>query len=341
MAYQSIYTGAEIDRRLTDVDSKIPFPSPAYAGLFPMATAQGLVQWVPRGQPTQEQTRQAVEDYLGTHPVPVPSVYALGNAIINNGWNQLINPADYSNKVSVGITFTKGAGTTVTVSGTATGATYLDIQKTVNNNFVAGHKYAVRGMSGATSSTPHLRIRADGDVAARIYNPTIFTAGEYTASYLRLQVPEGYSGSGTYTFQCVDLTDVFGAGNEPGIDQFMQLFPDEYYPYATPGFGDLLWTNASPSTAFAGQDIALDASGYRYALLLYKSYLNQNEQSASLISLNGEWSRVTSEYNGVLRVRRFAKISTGIRIEGGKGINPYGTESADNNGIIPLYLYGR
>lgn len=74
MAYQSIYTGAEIDRRLTAVDGKIPFPSPAYAGLFPMATAQGGIQWVPRGQPTDAQTAAAISAWLAAHPEATTTV---------------------------------------------------------------------------------------------------------------------------------------------------------------------------------------------------------------------------------------------------------------------------
>ena len=72
--YQSIYKGAEIDRRLTDVDNRIPLPSPAYAGLFPMATAQGGIQWVPRGQPTDAQTAAAISAWLAAHPEATTTV---------------------------------------------------------------------------------------------------------------------------------------------------------------------------------------------------------------------------------------------------------------------------
>ena len=74
MAYQSIYKCAEIDRRLTDVDNRIALPSPAYAGLFPMATAQGGVQWVPRGQPTDAQTAAAISAWLAAHPEATTTV---------------------------------------------------------------------------------------------------------------------------------------------------------------------------------------------------------------------------------------------------------------------------
>lgn len=72
--YNSIYTGAEIDRRLTDVDNRIALPSPAYAGLFPRGNAQGGVDWVPQGQPTDAQTAEAVAAWLDAHPEATTTV---------------------------------------------------------------------------------------------------------------------------------------------------------------------------------------------------------------------------------------------------------------------------
>lgn len=72
--YNSIYTGEEIDRRLTDVDGKIALPSPAYAGLYPRGNEQGGVDWVPNGQPTDAQTAAAINAWLDAHPEATTTV---------------------------------------------------------------------------------------------------------------------------------------------------------------------------------------------------------------------------------------------------------------------------
>lgn len=72
--YNSIYSGEEIDERLTAVGRKIELPSSAYAGKVPRANGMGGVDWVTIGQPTDAQTAAAVSAWLAAHPEATTTV---------------------------------------------------------------------------------------------------------------------------------------------------------------------------------------------------------------------------------------------------------------------------
>lgn len=59
------------------------------------------------------------------------------------------------------------------------------------------------------------------------------TANINSTECLRIISPssQGYHIKGTITVLQVNLTQMFGAGNEPTVNQFKQMFPKEYYPY--------------------------------------------------------------------------------------------------------------
>lgn len=335
MAYQSIYTGAEIDRRLTDVDSKIPFPSPAYAGLFPMATAQGLVQWVPRGQPTDAQTRQAVEDYFASHAVPVPSVYALGNAIIRGGWNQL---ADVRNATGVdhGVTWSND-GQSITATGTATGGHAKMLLFTPS---IVGHKYALIG--GRTL----IRIWHNGTPAVRSAEDMVIEVTGSGHFYARVSENDTVTGE-TITPRIHDLTEIFGAGNEPSIEQFKALFPDAYYPFDTPGFGAYLWGNSDTTGEFSGQTLTVNSTGYTKLYVIFRVNSGSSYYSASVVDKDYAWSSgdsvvIRNMYNGKFISRTISSVTdSAVKFDHAFTTATYGTGGArDNTNLIPYKIYG-
>lgn len=260
------------------------------------------------------------------------SLGKLGNAIVQNGWNQLATIKSYA--------WSAGAAENKTFGG--------------NVNFVSGHiwlflAYQANTMTSIVRNT--FSYRAGG--TTRYQNPSEnyhLAAGWHT---WRVTIPEtgsGYFGfwvntpSGSYQLDNVqgfDLTDIFGAGNEPSIEQFRQLFPDDYYPFATPGFGDLLWENAAPTSAFAAQTISVNLADFRKVMILCKSAKDSAAQSLYLIGdVGGVVQGLMMYYNTKLVRRNFTVSTSGITASAGQRQDSYATATEDADMVIPVKIYG-
>lgn len=146
-------------------------------------------------------------------------------------WNQLCTkktgPYAYN-----GVTFTYNNDGTVTANGTAVGGNGVTPSYIAPGNLVQGHKYYVRGCpDGGSDSTYRLRFTS-GSVS-EFGGGKIFTAGPSVGG-LTLQVMEGYTAT-NLVFKAptlIDLTLMFGAGNEPStVAEVEALFPMPYYAY--------------------------------------------------------------------------------------------------------------
>lgn len=109
----------------------------------------------------------------------------------------------------------------------------------------------------------------------------------------------------------------------------------------------LLWTNPSPTSAFAGQDITMDLSNYK--VLLIKFYLGisyaadkvitkatYDLEDTNISSINLSSTTISS---GAKCVRTCSKITTGIHFNGGQ----YGLGSnfsSSNFMCVPTEIYG-
>lgn len=111
-----------------------------------------------------------------------------------------------------------------------------------------------------------------------------------------------------------------------------------------------LWENASPTSEFAAQTIALDLSGYDMLVISYGGYLSsENALSRGKTEFFDLKANMTSfsmnyGYAGYLVSRLFNVSSNEITFyEGGK-FDTYTTTDYSNNGlnrfIIPLIIYG-
>lgn len=157
-----------------------------------------------------------------------------GNSLV---WNQLHNGISTSPATSNGITFTKVDETKISMSGTSTQGLTRRFNDNLAISIVAGHKYLL--MSGHAdvanirlglyqnnwSSSLYIKL-SGGIITATMTSDTArfavqFTTANTTVNNLVL-IP-----------QIFDLTQMFGAGNEPtSVDQFTSLFPLTY-PYTT------------------------------------------------------------------------------------------------------------
>jgi len=146
-------------------------------------------------------------------------------------WNQAIIAG--LSQTAGGLTITGNADGSYTIDGeNDTGDTvYLNITGNAAIPTPAGHKYLLTGAQSATlrvggyfSGAIPLQ-SSDAIVIALTTNPQ--------SEKISIVVSDGWTGSNVKIYpQFIDLTDLFGAGNEPAtVAEFTALFPDFPYYY--------------------------------------------------------------------------------------------------------------
>ena len=173
----------------------------------------------------------------GQGPIRVSKI--LGKSII---WNQLAGQY-FASGASIGLTTTANADGTFEINGTATGSADIAIGQVnhANRGSRPAHKFYIKmtPISGTTTSTT-FRIR-DGYTSGSDINPVqqsrIYTTkdnGNYgliVSNFTTGDVFTNYK----FSFICIDLTVLYGAGSEPTtVAQFEADFPT-YDPSYNPG----------------------------------------------------------------------------------------------------------
>lgn len=138
-------------------------------------------------------------------------------------WNQLNNPADNIN-VQKGAIKLNDDGS-ITISGTVQDAgKYNELQISQSIVFVRNQKYLVR-------TNKILSICVNGHDNSTTDALLYAGASDWTG-YVALSVANGDEVNiEELTVQVYNLTQMFGAGNEPTIEQFKKLFAQKIYPY--------------------------------------------------------------------------------------------------------------
>jgi len=165
------------------------------------------------------------------------------------GWNQSVN-AETTSQTGFGITLVPSQDTSWAVSGTVSDSPampYIDVDTWTeakrNAAFTPNHKYLIKVYDTVCTPTnrfAYVVLTGVGigytEISAssqRIVTPTDVPSGVY----IRVNT-NGYGGatvSGTVAWNIFDLTQMFGAGNEPTtVAEFEQMFPEAYYPYSAP-----------------------------------------------------------------------------------------------------------
>lgn len=143
-------------------------------------------------------------------------------------WNQLCKIVDKVKISESGITCDYDKeNNSITISGTAEKNMYFP----VTDYFESTHKFYLK--SGLTGSENTILVYNDLNMMeyADRKNGAIFTFDGRGRLYGR--VCNGYTTDGlTLKIMLIDLTKMFGAGNEPSTpEEFEALFPEDYYPY--------------------------------------------------------------------------------------------------------------
>ena len=187
--------------------------------------------------------------YVKTVPanvMPYASIEKLdGKTVV---WNQLMEYGDFADISN----WTAPTGASISnnvLSFTATTTTYATVRIDSNSRYVpliAGHKYYISAVISCSSGKGI--IVPSGVVSFGSYSFTdatspkresfILTPASSTAVYMSVRYNVTTSGtSETITgsisnYMCVDLTLLFGSGNEPStVAEFESMFPASYYAY--------------------------------------------------------------------------------------------------------------
>ena len=101
---------------------------------------------------------------------------------------------------------------------------------------------------------------------------------------------------------------------------------------------DLLWTNASPTSAFDRQTISLDVSKYKYFLISVKNNINSNEERYMNVVLKNVHNRIIGIDTLGIVVRIDTHVTeSGISFSNGYPVN---SEVVNNDYAIPYQIYG-
>ena len=161
--------------------------------------------------------------------------YLYGNS---KKWNQLapeLKSGSWYGSGTSGVSFSSGVATfTVSVP---TGSLYTNVP------IINGHKYLITANIKLTTGTTSVIFRHQNDAAGSSIataNTTswqrlnkIFTGTSSTSSTFQVldNRSSGWDAIQVRNVMCIDLTTIYGAGNEPTIDEFKAEYPLDYYDY--------------------------------------------------------------------------------------------------------------
>lgn len=145
---------------------------------------------------------------------------------------QFIKPNLFYNPTSSGITITNNGDGTITVNGTATKSSSIGTE-IKNWTPIIGHKILVSGCpEGGGANT--FSLAAFNQRGAIDYGNGVIGSVITTGKWFGILFNSGVTFDNLiFKPQLFDLTEMYGAGNEPTtVAQFRQDFPDELYDYS-------------------------------------------------------------------------------------------------------------
>ena len=149
---------------------------------------------------------------------------------------QLLDKSKYFETTTKnGITFTNNGDGTITVNGTATTTTYLSITVGINISLNTSHRYLTSGCpTGGSYSSFFLYLDNGGNIAPLDFgNGSIGRPIKDKASVTICIYSNITFSNAVFKPQLFDLTEMYGAGNEPTtVAAFREKFPNEMYPYS-------------------------------------------------------------------------------------------------------------
>lgn len=213
-------------------------------------------------------------------------------------WNQL-NLNDKNSITRDGISFTNNKDGSWTITGTCStsngGSANVLIYKFADK-FVSGHKYLVKAdkyfdenygfaLNGATFP---LKKAAIIDYA---FNPVIFVKDKVTVDNVTMRM------------NIFDITQMFGAGNEPSTpEEFEAMFPADYYPYnagelmSAPVNEVVYLDTKNQETSYPIPQAILNLPGYGWSAGDVRNYVDWEEKRYHKRVGKVDWERLDWKY---------------------------------------------
>ena len=142
-------------------------------------------------------------------------------------WNQQIDTSKAVLMTIAGVTLTKKENGNLYISGTATGGTAW--LKVGIAKLAQGHKYIAKKVG---ENVPLRFDNLEGELALNFAGGLeVKTLTQETSGMVYAPVCEGVTVNAEINPFIIDLTQMFGAGNEPTAEQFEAMFPADSYPY--------------------------------------------------------------------------------------------------------------
>ena len=151
---------------------------------------------------------------------------------------QLLDKSKYpATQTNAGVTVTNNGDGTITANGNCTYTLNIAITEIDKFTIKAKHKYLILDSSGSTSRNQYSTwVRSGrGSILLDSVSTPIGSIGyNDNKCTVFIRFNNGVSVSNiTFKPQLFDLTEMFGAGNEPTtVAEFKEKFPDELYPYS-------------------------------------------------------------------------------------------------------------
>ena len=154
---------------------------------------------------------------------------------------QVLDKSKYPKTQTInGVTFTNNGDGTITVNGTATSTAFFLLFKYLDS-LIPKHKYLLSGSPNDASVNAYIQcyddtnfewLRDTGGGAIAIFPKQVVNLSG--ANNIRIRIASGYTANNlVFKPQLFDLTEMYGAGNEPTtVEQFRQDFPEEMYDYS-------------------------------------------------------------------------------------------------------------
>ena len=149
---------------------------------------------------------------------------------------QLVDPKHIHTIVDRGVTFTSNGDGSITVNGTPTG-TYYSIETIAldTKSIKPNHKYVVYDVNKDPIISELIIANYQGGYIFKgIGDISTFPEHPYTRFVFEIRVNLNQTANNMVARpQLFDLTEMFGAGNEPKtVAEFKAKFPNDYYPYS-------------------------------------------------------------------------------------------------------------
>lgn len=217
-------------------------------------------------------------------------------------WNQLGGVG--LTRTSHGITLTNEGDGLFSVQGTADSNTSFNLAVAATRN---SHAIFLGGIpTGASADSYYVAHLAIGQTSVVMVSDTIRIVGNYAISwYLNIKSGTTFEDKMFFRPQFVDLTVMFGAGNEPSsVEEFEAMFPLDYYAY-----------NAGQLLSFAGTGLkTIGFNAYKHSAAAAEVIGGMQYQvtgAYTALTLDGE--AVTPDASGI-----FTPAKTGtLAVTGG------------------------